>query len=206
MINAFNNDIDIHKVTASQVFNVPLDKVTDTMRSHAKAVNFGIVYGISDFGLAKNISSTKKEAAEYIKNYLEKYHGIREFMDNIVLEATQKGYVSTLFGRRRYIKELTQKNKNVVQFGKRIAMNTPIQGTAADIIKVAMNKIYQRLKKEKLKSKLIMQVHDELLIEGPKEELEKVQKIMHECMENVIKLNVPLNIELNYGKSWFDAK
>ena len=206
MINAFNNNIDIHKVTASQVFNVPLDKVTDTMRSHAKAVNFGIVYGISDFGLAKNISSTKKEAAEYIKNYLEKYHGIREFMDNIVLEATQKGYVSTLFGRRRYIKELTQKNKNVVQFGKRIAMNTPIQGTAADIIKVAMNKIYQRLKKEKLKSKLIMQVHDELLIEGPKEELEKVQKIMHECMENVIKLNVPLNIELNYGKSWFDAK
>ena len=109
MINAFNNNIDIHKVTASQVFNVPLDKVTDTMRSHAKAVNFGIVYGISDFGLAKNISSTKKEAAEYIKNYLEKYHGIREFMDNIVLEATQKGYVSTLFGRRRYIKELTQK-------------------------------------------------------------------------------------------------
>ncbi|MEG1059423.1 MAG: DNA polymerase I [Clostridia bacterium] len=206
MIKAFNDNIDIHKVTASQVFDVPLDEVTSSMRSNAKAVNFGIVYGISEFGLAKNIDTTRDEAKKYIKNYLEKYHGIRQFMQNIVKEAKENGYVSTMFGRRRYIPELMQKNKNIIQFGERIAMNTPIQGTAADIIKLAMNKIYKKIKEKELNSKLIMQVHDELLIEVIPEELDMVKQIMHDAMENVIELKVPLNIDLNVGKSWYDAK
>ena len=206
MINAFNNNIDVHKVTASQVFGVPLDEVTPTMRTHAKAVNFGIVYGISDFGLAKNIGTSRKEAKQYIDNYLEKYKGIRYFMQDIVLDATNQGYVSTIFGRRRYIPELKSKNKNVVQFGERVAMNTPIQGTAADIIKIAMNNIYKKLKENNLKSKLIMQVHDELIIESCKEELEQVKEIMKTCMENVIDLKVKLDVDLNTGRSWYDAK
>lgn len=206
MINAFKNNIDVHKVTASQVFDVPLDEVTSTMRTHAKAVNFGIVYGISDFGLAKNISSSKKEAAQYIENYLKKYSGIARFMEDIVKEAKINGYVSTLFGRRRYIPELKQKNKMVVQFGERVAMNTPIQGTAADIIKLAMNKIYKELKDNKLKSKLVMQVHDELIIETVPEEVEEVSRVMKKAMENVVKLSVPLDIDLNVGKTWYDAK
>lgn len=206
MIHAFQNNIDIHKVTASQVFDVPLEEVTPTMRTHAKAVNFGIVYGISDFGLAKNISTSKKEAARYIENYLHKYHGIATFMEKIVKEATLKGYVTTLFGRRRYIPELQQKNKIVLQFGERVAMNTPIQGTAADIIKIAMNQIYAKLKKEKLKSRLVMQIHDELIIETVPEEVDRVKEIMKDSMENVIQLDVPLNVELNIGKSWYEAK
>ena len=206
MIDAFKNGIDIHKVTASQVFNVPLDEVTSTMRSHAKAVNFGIVYGISEFGLAKNINVSRKEAKQYIESYLNKYSGINSFMENIVKEASEKGYVTTLFGRRRYIPELKQKNKNIVQFGKRVAMNTPIQGTAADIIKLAMNDIYNKLKNKNLKSKLIMQVHDELLIEAVPEEVEEVKKIMVTSMENIIKLNIPLDVDLNVGKTWYEAK
>ena len=206
MIDAFNNNIDIHKVTASQVFNVPLEEVTKTMRSNAKAVNFGIVYGISEYGLSKNIKVSVSDAKEYMKNYLEKYNGIKTFMDNIVKEATETGYVSTLFGRRRYIPELKQKNKNIVAFGKRIAMNTPIQGTAADIIKIAMNTIYKKLKENNLNSKLIMQVHDELLIDTYKDEEEIVKNIMVESMEHVIKLSVPLNVDVNSGKTWFDAK
>lgn len=206
MIDAFKHDIDIHKVTASQVFDVPLDEVTSTMRTNAKAVNFGIVYGISDFGLAKNISSTKKEAAMYIDNYLKKYSGIARFMENVVKEAKINGYVTTLFNRRRYIPELLQKNKMVVQFGERVAMNTPIQGTAADIIKLAMNRIYKELKSNKLKSKLVMQVHDELIIETVPEEVEQVKTIMKKAMENVITLDIPLKVDLNVGKTWYDAK
>ena len=206
MINSFKNGIDIHKVTASQVFNVPLDEVTSTMRSHAKAVNFGIVYGISEFGLAKNIGTTRYEAKRYIENYLDKYKGIHAFMNNIVKEAKEIGYVSTIFGRRRYIPELNSKNKNIIQFGERIAMNTPIQGSAADIIKLAMNKIYKELKIRKMSSKLIMQVHDELIIETNDNEIELVKKIMKDSMENVIKLNVPLEVDLNIGKSWYEAK
>lgn len=205
MIDSFKKGIDIHKTTASQVFEVPLDEVTNEMRSHAKAVNFGIVYGISGFGLAKNISTTRKKATEYINKYLEKYNGIHEFMDNIVKKAEEKGYVTTLFKRRRYIPELKEKNRNVVEFGKRIAMNTPIQGTAADIIKIAMNRIYRALKENKLASKLIMQVHDELIIEVIPEEEDIVKKIMYEEMEHVISLKVPLVIDLNVGKSWYDA-
>ncbi len=205
MIDSFKKGIDIHKTTASQVFEVPLDEVTNEMRSHAKAVNFGIVYGISGFGLAKNISTTRKKATEYINKYLEKYNGIHEFMDNIVKKAEEAGYVTTLFKRRRYIPELKEKNRNVVEFGKRIAMNTPIQGTAADIIKIAMNRIYRALKENKLASKLIMQVHDELIIEVISEEEDIVKKIMYEEMEHVISLKVPLVIDLNVGKSWYDA-
>ncbi len=206
MIDAFNNNIDIHKVTASQVFNVPLEEVTPTMRSNAKAVNFGIVYGISEFGLAKNISITRSEAGTYINNYLTKYNGIKRFMDEIVENAKENGFVSTIFGRRRYIPELKQKNKNIIQFGERIAMNTPIQGTAADIIKLAMNTIYLKFKKNNLKSKLIMQVHDELIVEASKDEIEIVKEIMKESMEQVVKLKVPLDIDMNIGKSWYEAK
>jgi len=206
MISAFNNNIDVHKVTASQVFDVPLDEVTKQMRSKAKAVNFGIVYGISEFGLAKNVGTSWREAKDYINTYLSKYHGIREFMENIVKEAKENGYVSTLFGRRRYIPELKNKNKTIVQFGERVAMNTPIQGTAADIIKIAMNNLYKALKENNLKSKLVMQVHDELIVETVKEELEIVKKLMKETMENVVKLNIPLDVDLNTGKSWYEAK
>ena len=206
MQEAFQNGIDIHKVTASQVFNMPLDEVTKEMRSKAKAVNFGIVYGISEFGLSKNVGVSWKEAKEYMDTYLSKYHGIRQFMEDIVKEAKEEGYVTTLFGRRRYITELKSKNKNTIQFGERVAMNTPIQGTAADIIKVAMNSLYKNLKESNLKSKLIMQVHDELIVDTYEDELDKVKEIMHNAMENVIKLDVPLEIDLNVGNSWYDAK
>jgi DNA polymerase I len=206
MIGAFKSGEDIHRVTASQVFDVPLEEVTHTMRSNAKAVNFGIVYGISEFGLARNIGINRVEAGIYIKNYLDKYNGVRTFMDNTIKEAKEKGYVSTLYGRRRYISEITSSNKNIVKFGERIAMNTPVQGTAADIIKVAMNIIYKKLKDSNLKSRLIMQVHDELIIEVNKEEHEIVTHIMKEAMENVTTLKVPLNIDLHIAKNWYDAK
>ncbi len=206
MQNAFKDGVDVHKVTASQVFDVPLEDVTKQMRSSAKAVNFGIVYGISEFGLAKNIGTSWKEAKNYIDTYLTKYSGIHTFMQNIVKEAKEKGYVSTLFNRRRYIPELKNKNKNIVQFGERIAMNTPIQGSAADIIKIAMNKLYKALKDNNLKSKLVMQVHDELIVETYNDELEKVKQLMRESMENVIKLDIPLDVDLNVGKSWYEAK
>lgn len=205
MIESFKNGIDIHKTTASQVFEVPLSEVTPQMRSHAKAVNFGIVYGISGFGLAKNISTTRQKATEYINKYLEKYDGIHKFMGKVVEKAKQDGYVSTLFKRRRYIPELKAKNKNIIEFGKRIAMNTPVQGSAADIIKIAMNRIYKVLKENKLNSKLIMQVHDELIIEVVPSEIDIVKQIMYKEMEQVTKLKVPLVIDLNIGKSWYDA-
>lgn len=206
MIDAFNSNMDIHTVTASQVFNVEPDDVNKELRRRAKAVNFGIVYGISEYGLAKNINSTAKEAKEYINNYLEKYSGISNFMVDIVKKAKETGYVSTIFGRRRYILELNSKNKNIVKFGERVAMNTPIQGSAADIIKLAMNRIYKRLNDEGLKAKLIMQVHDELIIECPKSELDIASDILKEEMENVIKLSVPLVVDLNVGNNWYEAK
>lgn len=206
MKKAFIDGIDVHKVTASQVFGVPLENVTKQMRSSAKAVNFGIVYGISEFGLAKNISTSWREAKEYIDTYLEKYSGIHKFMQDIVADAKEKGYVTTLFGRRRYIPELKNKNKNIIMFGERIAMNTPIQGSAADIIKIAMNKLYKSLKENNLKSKLVMQVHDELIVETFNDEVEKVKELMRESMENVIKLDIPLDIDLNVGNSWYEAK
>ncbi len=206
MIDAFNNDKDIHSITASQVFNVPLEEVTKDLRSRAKAVNFGIVYGISDFGLAKNISSTRLEAKEYIEKYLEKYIKIKEFMDKAVEEGIENGYVYTMFGRMRKMDELKSGNKNTVAFGKRVAMNTPVQGTAADIIKIAMNDIYLKLKEGGFKSRLIMQVHDELLIEAKDSELEEVSKILKDAMEGVCCLKVKLDVDINKGKTWHDAK
>ncbi len=206
MINAFNNDIDIHKTTAMQVFDLKENDVTSKERSQAKAVNFGIVYGISDFGLAKQIGKSVREAKEYINRYLEKYEGIKKFMEDAVDFAKENGYVETLFNRRRYISEITSSNYNIRQFGQRVAINTPIQGTAADIIKIAMIKVYEELKTRKLKSKLIMQIHDELIIEAYNEEVEEVEKILVESMENAIKLNVPLKVEAKTGKSWFETK
>ena len=206
MIDAFNSGVDVHSSTASQIFGIDINDVSKEMRRKAKAVNFGIVYGISDFGLAKNTNSTRYEAKMYIENYLSKYHGIKEFMTKVVEDAKKTGYVTTLYGRRRYVDEVNSKNKNIAKFGERIAMNAPIQGTAADIIKVAMNNVYKKLKDENLKSKLIMQVHDELIVEIEDGEEDKVKTIVKDAMENVIKLKVPLDIDMNIGLSWYDAK
>ena len=206
MINAFVNNIDIHSVTASEVFNVPLDEVTKEMRSKAKAVNFGIVYGISDYGLAKNIGSTKTEAKEYIANYLNHYTGIARFMEDSVKRGEELGYVKTEFGRIRNVPELKSSNYNTRGFGERVAMNMPIQGTAADIMKIAMNDLYKKFKEANLKSKIVMQVHDELIVEATLDEVEKAKQYMKEAMENAAKLKVPLAIDINVGNSWLEAK
>ena len=205
MIHAFNSGEDIHKMTASQVFGVPLEEVTKQMRSEAKAVNFGIVYGISDFGLATNIGTSRKKAKEYIEKYFEKYPGIKAYMDKTVNECKERGYVETLWGRRRYVPEIKSNNFNVRQFGERVAMNAPIQGTAADIIKIAMINIEKELEEKKLESKLLLQVHDELVIETKLEEVEVVRELLVRNMENVIKMDVPLKVEAEEGKTWFDA-
>ncbi|MBQ3053528.1 MAG: DNA polymerase I [Clostridia bacterium] len=206
MIKAFKNNDDIHTITASQVFGVPIDEVTSKMRSNAKAVNFGIVYGISDFALGVDLGISKKEAKAYIDGYLEKYSGVKKYMTQIVEDATQAGYVTTLFGRRRYIPELKSSKFMERSFGQRVAMNTPIQGSAADIIKIAMVKVSKRLKEENLKSKLILQVHDELIIEAPNDEVKRVKSILKEEMENAVTLNVPLIAETTIGNSWYDCK
>ncbi len=206
MIDAFNSKEDIHTVTASQVFGVPVEEVSKQLRSKAKAVNFGIVYGISEFGLAEQIDIKRYEAKEYIEQYLETYHGIRDFMTNVVEDAKKKGYVETLYGRRRYIPELESKNYMLRKFGERAAMNTPIQGTAADIMKIAMIKVYNELKNRGLKSKIVLQIHDELLIEALISEKEEVKKVLKECMESACELSVPLTVETEEGKNWFQAK
>lgn len=206
MIEAFNNDEDIHKQAASKVFNIPMEEVTAEERSKAKAVNFGIVYGISDFGLAEQIGTSRKEAKAYIEQYLEKYAGIKAFMENIVEEAKEKGYVETLFNRRRYLPELKSSNYMVRQFGARAAMNTPIQGTAADIMKIAMIDVFNQLEEKKLQSKLILQIHDELIIETQEEEKEQVKEILVCSMENAMKLKVPLKVEVSEARDWYEAK
>ena len=206
MIEAFNNNEDIHKQVASKVFDVPMEEVTKEQRSKAKAVNFGIVYGISDFGLSSQIDVSKKEAKQYIEQYLEKYSGIKKFMDNIVEETKKTGYVETLFNRRRYIPEINSNNFMVRKFGDRAAMNTPIQGTAADIMKIAMIDVYKELQKRNLKSRIVLQIHDELLIETKEEEKEEVKNILKTCMENAITLRVPLIVDLCEAKNWYDAK
>ena len=206
MIEAFNNNEDIHKQAAASVFKVPINEVSKEQRTHAKAVNFGIVYGISDFGLGEQIGVSRKKAKEYIDQYLEKYSGIKQFMSDIVEEAKEKGYVETLFKRRRYIPELKSKNFNIRQFGARAAMNTPIQGTAADIMKIAMIDVFNKLKERKLKSKLILQIHDELLIETKEEEKEEVKNILKTSMENAIKLKVPLRADVSEAYNWYDLK
>lgn len=206
MINAFRNGEDIHAVTASQVLGIPLEEVTKEQRSSAKAVNFGIVYGIGEFSLSQDIGVSVKEAKSYIESYLEKYHGVREYMNNTKENAKENGYVKTMMNRIRYIPELRASNFNVRAFGERAAMNTPVQGSAADIIKLAMVRVYERLKKEGLKSKLILQVHDELIVEACEAEVEVVKLILKEEMENAVSLKVPLVVDMSTGKSWYDAK
>ncbi|MBQ7043981.1 MAG: DNA polymerase I [Clostridia bacterium] len=206
MLSAFNEGDDIHTITASQVFNMPIEAVTPLMRTRAKAVNFGIVYGIGAFSLAKDIGVTRAEADRYIKGYLHKFSGVDSYMQKVIADAKQNGYVSTLFGRRRYLPELTASNAMLRNFGERVARNMPIQGTAADIIKIAMIKVYERMKKENLKAQLIMQVHDELIVEAPESEAEEVCRIVREEMENATKMNVKLTADVHSGKSWYDAK
>ncbi len=206
LIEAFVNDEDIHRKTASEVFNVPKDEVTPLMRSNAKAVNFGIIYGISDYGLARDLNITRKEAKEYIDNYLKNYKMVKEYMENIVKEGKENGYVETILHRRRYIPELKAKNHNIRSFGERVAMNTPIQGSAADIIKMAMVKVYQELRKRKLKSRLILQIHDELIIETHKDEVDEVKELLKNIMEKAIELDVPLLVDLEVGASWYETK
>ena len=206
MINAFRNNEDIHAVTASQVLGIPLEDVTKEQRSSAKAVNFGIVYGIGEFSLAQDLHISVKEAKAYIESYLEKYHGVRNYMESIKEQAKKDGYVKTMLNRIRYIPELKSPNYNIRQFGERVALNTPIQGTAADIIKLAMVRVDNRQKYDRLKSKLILQVHDELIVEAHKDEVDKVKQILSEEMQSAMELNVPLKVDMSTGHSWYDAK
>ena len=203
---AFKNKQDIHAKTASDIYKIPMDLVTSEMRRVAKAVNFGIIYGISSFGLGENIGMRAVDAQHFIDTYLETYPGIKEYMDSSIKHAKEKGYVTTMFNRKRNIPELKNTVYTIRQSGERIALNTPIQGTAADIIKLAMVKVYKAIKENNLKTKMIIQVHDELIFDVPKEELEKVKEIVTEIMDNVIKLNVPLAVDVNYGKNWAEAK
>ncbi len=206
MIDAFNNGDDIHAITASQVFKMPLQMVTPLMRSRAKAVNFGIVYGIGAFSLAKDIGVSRAEADRYIKDYLHHYSGVDRYMNEVVEEAKKNGYVKTLFGRRRYLPELSSSNGMLRAFGERVARNMPIQGTAADIIKIAMIRVYTRLKEENLNARLILQIHDELIVEAPENEKTKAELIVKEEMENACKMKVLLKSDAHSGESWYDAK
>lgn len=206
LIEAYRQESDIHRITASQVFHVPFDEVTPLQRRNAKAVNFGIVYGISSFGLSQDLSITRKEAADYIEQYFKTYPGIKEFLDHMVNSAKEQGYVATLFGRRRPVPELKSSNFMQRSFGERVAMNAPIQGTAADIMKIAMLNVNRRLKEAGMKSRLVLQVHDELLIEAYKPEVEEVQKILSEEMQRAASLKVPLEIDMHTGENWYEAK
>ena len=206
MLEAFKNGEDIHAQAASKVLGIPIEEVTKQQRSNAKAVNFGIVYGISDFGLAEQLGTSRKQAKEYIEQYLEKYSGIDNFMKSVVEEAKEKGYVETLFNRRRYIPELKSNNYMVRQFGARAAMNTPIQGTAADIMKIAMVNLNRELEKANIDAKIILQVHDELILEAKIGDKEKAKQILKNSMENAVKLSVPLEVEISEANNWYDCK
>ena len=206
MQKAFKDGADIHTTTASQVFHVDPEDVTSLMRSRAKAVNFGIVYGISDYGLSQDLDIPRKEAKEYIDNYLNKFSGVHQFMDDIVETGKAQGYVETLFHRRRYIPELAAKNFSVRSFGERVALNMPIQGTAADMMKKAMVAVYRKLKDEGLRAKLLLQVHDELIIEADKEDGERVKKLLVETMESALPLAIPVKVEVETGENWYETK
>lgn len=206
LIAAYEADEDVHAVTASQVFGVPLSDVTPKMRREAKAVNFGIIYGISEFGLSKNIGIDVKTAKEYISKYFEHYTAVKEYMESNVDFARKHGYVATLTGRKRYIKELNSSNYNLRQFGERAAMNMPLQGSSADIIKIAMVNIYKALKSNNMKTKLILQVHDELVLDAPASEKERAAELLKYEMENAVKLDVPLKVDVHCGKNWYEAK
>ena len=206
LIDAYKHAADIHTATASQVFHVPIDEVTKEMRRNAKAVNFGVVYGISAFGLSEGLSISRSEAKEYIDNYFKTYPGVKSFLDKEVESAKEKGYSITITGRRRPIPELSSSNFMQRQFGERVAMNAPIQGSAADIMKKAMVDVDRKLIEKGLDAKIVLQIHDELLIEVREDEAKKVQKIVHDAMMNAIKIAVDLEIDIHIGKSWFDAK
>lgn len=205
-IDAFKRGQDIHARTAAEVFGIPLEEVTPDLRRHAKAVNFGIVYGISDFGLARNLHISRKEAGDYISRYFTRYPGVRAFMDKVVAEAHETGYVTTMFGRRRELPAIKSRNFNQRMLAERMAMNTPIQGTAADVIKLAMIAAFRKLREAGLKSRILLQVHDELVLEVKESELETVQAILHEAMEHVVSLSVPLSIDVHWGRNWAEAK
>lgn len=206
LINAFINNEDIHASTAAKVFGVPLEEVTSIMRARAKAVNFGIIYGIGDFSLGKDLGISRKEAKNYIDGYLDKYPGVKQYMHDTVLSGRKLGYVKTMYNRRRYLPELASKNFTIKSFGERVALNMPIQGSAADIIKIAMAKVYRKLKEDNMKSKLILQVHDELIIEAHVEEKERVVNIIKDCMETAVALKVPLKADISMGKNWYEVK
>ena len=206
LIGAFINGEDIHTRTAAEVYGVPLEMVTHEMRSSAKAVNFGIVYGISDFGLARNIGVSRAEAKGFIERYFERYPQVKRYMDDCKAQGYAQGYVETLLGRRRYLPELNDKSFNIRQFGERAAMNSPIQGTAADIIKLAMIRTDKALRAHNMKARLILQVHDELIVEAPQEEAQSAASLLKACMENIVSLKVPLTAEVNIGRSWYDCK
>lgn len=206
-IKAFNDDEDIHNTTAMRVFDVDdASKITPNMRRDAKAVNFGIVYGISDYGLSQNLNITRKEAKEYIDTYFERFPGVKKFIDDIIREAKDKGYVETLFHRRRYLPEINSKNFNLRSFAERTAMNTPIQGSAADILKMAMIEMNKRIKENNMQATMLLQVHDEVIFEVPEHEIEQLEKLVEEVMENTVKLSVPLKVDSSYGNSWYNAK
>ena len=200
MIQAFRENKDIHRTTASTIFNIPLEEVTDTYRRYAKAVNFGIIYGISDFGLSENVGITVKEAKKYIEDYLKKYPKIKEYMDNTKNIAVEKGYVETKFGRRRYVQNIKSQNYIIREQAKRIAMNAPIQGTAADITKIAMVKIEERIKKEKLDAKILLQVHDEIIVECNNNIQDKIASILKEEMEKAARLQVPIIADIRISE------
>ena len=200
MIQAFRENKDIHRTTASTIFNIPLEEVTDTYRRYAKAVNFGIIYGISDFGLSENVGITVKEAKKYIEDYLEKYPKIKEYMDNTKNIAVEKGYVETKFGRRRYVENIKSQNYIIREQAKRIAMNAPIQGTAADITKIAMVKIEERIKKEKLDAKILLQVHDEIIVECNNDIKDMIANILKEEMEKAATLQVPIIADIRISE------
>ena len=206
LIEAYRSAQDIHALTASQVFHVPLKEVTPQLRRNAKAVNFGIVYGISAFGLSEDLSISRKEAMEYIEHYFNAYPGIKAFLDRMVEQGHTNEYVTTMFGRRRPIPEIKSSNYMQRQFGERIAMNSPIQGTAADIMKIAMTKVNKRLKDEKLQSRIVLQVHDELLLEVPTAECEAVKTLLVEQMQSAANLRVPLEVSVSVGNSWYETK
>ena len=206
LISAFKNNVDIHSKTASDIYKVDINDVTKDMRRVAKAVNFGIIYGISSFGLSENLNINPKQAQQFIDDYLHTYPGIKEYMDNTILRAHNDGYVLTLFNRKRTIPELNNKNYMIRSSAERMALNTPIQGTSADILKKAMIEIYEQFKRKNLKSKMLIQVHDELVFDCYKDELETVKNVVRDTMENIYTLNVPLHVDINYGKDWYEAK
>ena len=206
LIYAFTHDEDIHKTTAAKVFEIPLENVTSQQRSSAKAVNFGVIYGMSDYGLSENLKISRHEAQKYIDEYFNKYSTVKKYMDATVEMCKKNGYVKTIMDRKRYVAEINSSNFNIRAFGERLAMNTPIQGSAADIIKIAMINVYNELKEKNLKSKMILQIHDELIIEVHKAEVEEVRKILVKEMEEAIELKVPLKVDFHTGHNWYDLK